>query len=144
MDIKGPREAAWQWVNARVDAPYRWGGNEIKDGGFDCSGLTNGALRVFGITFADHTAAHLAEMFPTIRKQNLRYGDLLFWKSKTTGKISHVEMVWAIFNGNVYSIGASGGGPWVMTLSDAERNNAYVKIRKAPTGWAFAVNPYGD
>jgi len=144
MDIKGPREAAWQWVTGRVDTPYRWAGNEIKDGGYDCSGLTNGALRVFGITFADHTAAELADMFPQVRKQNLRYGDLIFWKSKATGKITHVEMVWAIFNGKLYSIGASGGGPWVTNLTAAERANAFVKIHEAPAGWAFAVNPYGD
>ena len=142
VNIKTPREAAWKWVDGRVDAKYRWGGNEIKDGGYDCSGLVNGALRVFGVTFADHTAAQLADMFPNVKKENLRYGDLLFWRN-SNGKVVHVEMVWAIFENKMYSIGASGGGPWVTTLSDAERANAYVKIH-IPAGWAFARNPYGD
>lgn len=142
MVIKTPREAVWQWVNARVDTPYRWGGNEIKDGGFDCSGLPNGGLVVFGITFADHTAAQLADMFPSVQKENLRPGDLLFWRN-SVGKVVHVEMVWAQFEGKLYSIGASGGGPWVMTLTAAERSNAYVKIH-IPAGWSFARNPYGD
>ena len=144
MHIKTPREAAWTWINTKVDSPYKWGGNEVKDGGFDCSGITNGALRKFGLTFADHTAAGMAEMFPSVRKENLRPGDLLFWYSKTgSGKVVHVEMVWAIFEGEIYSIGASGGGSWTTTLDAAQRKDARVKIHKA-AGWDFARNPYGD
>ena len=142
MYIKTPREAAWAWINTKVDSPYKWGGNEIKDGGFDCSGITNGALRKFGITFADHTAATLATMFPSVRKENLRPGDLLFWENKD-GRVVHIEMVWAIFEGKIYSIGASGGGPWTTTLNAAQRADARVKIRER-TCWAFARNPFGD
>ena len=144
VHIKTPREAAWTWINTKVDSPYKWGGNEIKDGGFDCSGITNGALRKFDLTFDDHTAADLADMFPEARLPHLRPGDLLFWKSKTgSGRVVHVEMVWAIFEGQIYSIGASGGGPDTTTLSAAQRADARVKIHKA-YGWAFARNPYGD
>ncbi len=142
MHIKTPREAAWHWVFAQVNQDYKWGGNEVKDGGFDCSGLTNGALRKFGLTFADHTAADLAGMFPSIRRENLRYGDLLFWENKN-GRVVHVEMVWAIFEGKVYTIGASGGGPWTTTVDAAKRADARVKIRERDD-WTFSRNPFGD
>lgn len=135
------REAALQWVSLKLDTPYRWGGNEVKDGGFDCSGLQNGALRKFGITHRDHTAADLAEMFPEVDEEDIQPGDLVFWQSGT--KIVHVEMVWFIqpVTGKVYTIGASSGGPWVTTLSAAERADARVKIHER-SGWVKAVNPY--
>lgn len=142
--VNTKRDAAWHWYLAKVDTPYKWGGNEIRDGGFDCSGLTNGAARKFGVTDRDYRAADLAEMFPKIGTLDLRPGDWLFWKSKTTGAIVHVEAVYAILDGKVYSIGASGGGPWITTLSAAQRADARVKIDVTSTDWAFAVNPWGD
>jgi hypothetical protein len=143
VHIKTTREAAWHWLDGKQNVPYKWAGNELKDGGYDCSGLYNGALRKFGITDRDHTAADLAEMFPDVPKADIRPADALFWRSKATGKVVHVEAVWAIFGGKVYSIGASGGGPWVTTRSDADRNGAYVQVREA-IGWTFARNPFKD
>jgi len=143
MPITTVREAAWHWLDGKINVEYRWGGNELKDGGFDCSGLTNGVRRKFGLVDRDMTAAEMADDMPAVSIENLREGDFLFWRSKATGKVVHVEAVWAIFNGKIYSVGASGGGPWVTTADDALRNGAYVQVHEA-TGWAFARNPYGD
>jgi len=142
--IETDREAALFWWNGKVDQPYRWAGNEIKDGGYDCSGLANGPLRMLGITTKDMTAADLARKFPAVSLENLRPGDLMFWENES-GKIVHVEAVWYINKaGRIFSIGASGGGPWVTTLTAAQRSNAYVKRHKVPIGWVFARNPFGD
>lgn len=142
--IENDREAALFWWNGKVDQPYRWAGNETKDGGYDCSGLMNGALRVLGITDKDLTAADLAQMFPAKPNDSIQPGDLVFWKSKTSDRIVHVEAVWYVQkDGTVLTIGASGGGPWVTTPTAAQKSNAYVKRHKA-VGWVFARNPFGD
>jgi cell wall-associated NlpC family hydrolase len=142
--IENDREAFLLWLSVKVDTPYRWGGNEVKDGGFDCSGLTNGGLRKLGITHQDLRATDLAHKFPRVELQDLEPGDLLFWKNDN-GSVVHVEAVWYINKeGTIYSIGARGGGPWTTTLTAAQRKDARVKVRKAPIGWAWAVNPFGD
>lgn len=147
--IESDREAVLRWLTAKIDTPYRWAGNEVKDGGFDCSGLANGALRKFGITSQDMTADALSRRFPVVELENIQPGDLLFWESRDTEalarRIVHVEVVWYIqASGRVYTIGASGGGPWTTTLSAAEKADARVKVHRAPVGWKRAVDPFGE
>ena len=92
----------------------------------------------------DLTAADLAIRFPTVKPDDIIPGDLLFWRSKTgSGKVVHVEMVWGVIEGAVFTVGASGGGPWIITITDAMRADARVKIERRET-WDFARNPFGD
>jgi hypothetical protein len=87
---------------------------------------------------ADDTAAGLATRYPAVTGP-LKPGDLLFWGAP---RITHVEIVWDIVDGEPYTIGASGGGSATRTAEDAARFNAYVKIRPARAGWVKAVDPF--
>jgi len=136
------REASLHWWLGKLDQDYIWAGNEVADGGFDCSGLINGALRKFGVTSSDLRARDLAARFPVVAPNDLQPGDLLFWLRG--GTINHVEAVYAILDDTVYTIGASGGGSSTTTEAAAKARDARVKVKVAEDNWVKAVNPFGD
>ncbi len=142
--IETKRDAALHWYLGKLDQPYVWSGNEVADGGMDCSGLANGGLRKFEITDRDLRARDLARIFPEVQFHDLRPGDFLFWPSRDGSYIAHVEIVYAKFDDLIWTIGASGGGPDVTTPEEARRRDARVKIRRAPDGWVKAVNPFAS
>ncbi len=70
-----------------LGVPYRYGGHSPRDG-FDCSGLVFYAHRRNGIE-VPRTAQAQFEFSSRVRREQLRPGDLLFFR--TSGKrISHV------------------------------------------------------
>jgi hypothetical protein len=78
-------EEVAQWMGT----PYRYGGSSKQ--GTDCSGFVQQVyLKVFGLK-VDHQSALLFEKSKRIRKEQLREGDLYFFKI-SGNKISHVGM----------------------------------------------------
>ena len=104
---------------------YKWGGDDPS--GFDCSGLIVEGLKATGIfpRSFDTTAQGLFDRFEAT--SDPVPGDLVFWKRGE--KIVHVEMIYCLIDGNLYTIGASGGGSRTLTHEDAIAENAYIKIR---------------
>jgi len=103
---------------------YTWGGDDPS--GFDCSGLVIECLKSIGFLprKGDWTAQGLWNLFQDKKIDYPLGGCLVFWKNNQ-GKIIHVE----ICLDNKLSIGASGGGSTTITLEDAIRQNAFIKIR---------------
>lgn len=126
--------AAW-W--SHLGLPYHWGGDDPL-AGVDCSGLAIEGLKACGLfpREGDMRAIDLAKKYPAAT--TLRPGCLLFWGNP----IYHVEIVWAVLDGEVTTLGASGGGSKMLTLEDAITHNAYVKLRPARPGWVKAVDPF--
>lgn len=127
--------------------PYIWGGDDPILG-FDCSGLVLEGLKAAGVVPRDfdataHTLLHAVfASKPRLHQPlDLRPGCLLFWEDKT-GKIRHVEIVAAVVNGTVWTIGASGGGSKTPDAAAAAAQNAYVKVRPAAPGWTAGVDPF--
>lgn len=118
---------------------YMWGGSNPLSG-FDCSGLAIEGLKACGLfpREGDATAGGLAGMYPETLVP--LPGCLMFWGNP----ISHVEVVWQLIVGSpvVYTIAASGGGSTTLTIQDAVRHNAYVKIRPARPGYVKIVDPF--
>jgi len=117
--------------------PYIWGGDGFY---FDCSGLIIEALKSVGVLprKGDWTASNLALGMGWKKVEIPKPGDLVFWKSGR--KIVHVEMCL----GDGLAIGASGGGSKTLTVADAIKHNAFVKIRpiKSRAGvWGY-LDPY--
>ena len=114
---------AWTWIGT----PYKWGGDDFSS--FDCSGFIVEVLQAVGKLQARDYSAH--DLY-TLFKPNvvaLGYaGCLAFWLD-SAGRAVHVMLL--IDNGHV--IGATGGGSATLTEEDAERQNAFCKMR--PLGY---------
>ena len=122
-----------------IGTPYRWAGSNPSLG-FDCSGLICEGLQSIGVIGRkdDLRAVDLYNKSKKVLElpapQNVIIpGDLLFW---VRGKeIGHVEAVIHVFDGQLLTIGASGGGSETLTVEAAIKANAYVKIRPASPGY---------
>lgn len=118
-----PRERAVWYLTKWIGTFYLWAGNDPS--GFDCSGLIIEVLKAVGLLphVFDDTAHGLYLRYKPQKTDTLAPGCLVFWLKD--GKARHVEM--AI--DKHHTIGASGGGSTTLTIADAIKHDAFVKMR---------------
>jgi cell wall-associated NlpC family hydrolase len=118
------KDLASYYAGQLIGHPYRWGG-EDPNGGFDCSGLVQEILRGVGLDPAgDQTAQALYNAFKAKEIVDTRKGSIAFYgKSKTS--ITHVA--WLYEDG--FIVEAGGGGSKTLTLADAIKHQAFVRLR---------------
>jgi cell wall-associated NlpC family hydrolase len=114
--VRAPRTgpaalAAVAFARSQLGAPYRWGGNGRRDGGFDCSGLTSASYASAGVPIP-RTAQAQYDAGPRLRPDEpIQPGDLVFFGSGPRGvghvglAVSATEMINAPDAGQVVSIG---------------------------------------
>lgn len=108
-----------------LGTPYKWGGaNRLE--GLDCSGFVQEVLRSVGIDPpGDQTAQELYnKLEPQSRFGTYGAGCLAFY-GKSLKEITHV----ALMIDQYRIIEAAGGGSKTLTLEDAKRDGACVRIR---------------
>jgi cell wall-associated NlpC family hydrolase len=71
-----------------IDVPYLWGGTSA-DTGFDCSGLAMTVYELNGLDLPRTSADQYDAGYP-IDKKDLRKGDLVFFATTSSRRISHV------------------------------------------------------
>ncbi len=71
-----------------IGVPYLWGGDSA-DEGFDCSGFTMAIYQYNGLMLP-HSSREQSEMGVPVSKGNLEKGDLVFFSTNNSGKVSHV------------------------------------------------------
>ncbi len=106
---------------------YQWGGNYPQGSsyGLDCSHYTYQVFKKFGLMNSYMVSADQANYVTKISRNELKPGDLVFYKSKSSDKVVHV----AIYIGNDQIIGANGGDSSVTSIETAKKKNAKVKIQ---------------
>jgi len=137
-----PREFAIAYGWSFIGQWYKWGGDDPS--GFDCSGFQIEILKAVGVLPRryDCTAADLFNKFKKFTVREPYPGCLVFWENRRTGKIVHVEIMVT----KNCSLGASGGGSKTLTVQDAIKHNAFIKVRDihTRTGIFGFVDPFKD
>ena len=105
--------------------PYRWGGVSAKTG-FDCSGLAMAVYQLNGLNLPRTSRQQFKAGTPIARHQ-LRKGDLVFFATGKTRKVTHV----GIYTGRGYFIHAPGKGKKIRTdkLTDSYYLSNYAGAR---------------
>lgn len=116
----------WATIKSLINVPYIWGGNTPM--GADCSGGVQILLQVFGLDLKqDQTSDMLFRYYSQkeigYEPNKAEFGDLIFFGS--TQRITHVAMV--VNHDHMFEFG--GGGSRTKTVQDAERDNAFGRIR---------------
>lgn len=74
-------------VNSVYGTPYKYGGTTTN--GFDCSGFTRYVFKKLGVNLARVSTAQYKQGV-SVPKSQLKAGDLVFFNTLGTGKVSHV------------------------------------------------------
>jgi len=136
------RDIAVEVLKTHLGLPYKWGGDDTI-GGFDCSGLVIDVLKSAGIIVEnkDYTAEGLSKLYE--ETDVLLPGSLVFYDWNKDGIEDHVEMIaFTDEDGNVFTIGASGGGSATTSPQSAMEQNAYVKVRPMRSGYTLVTDPF--
>ncbi len=108
---------AAQYAHKYIGVPYVYGGHSPK--GFDCSGLVSYVYQKKGVKLP-RSSAKQAKAGHFIKKSRLRAGDLVFFRSPNSRRVSHV----GIYIGEEQFIHAPGRGKKVRVAS---LDNNYFK-----------------
>ncbi len=113
-------ESIVQTARRFIGTPYRWGGTSFEEG-FDCSGLTMTVYRLNGLYLPRNSREQFRVGMPVSRK-NLQAGDLVFFATDGTSRISHV----GIYSGQGMFIHAPSRG---NSIRNESMNNSYFASR---------------
>jgi len=116
------RDKILRTADSFIGVPYRWGGESVEEG-FDCSGFTMTVYRLNGLDLPRSSRSQWNAGMP-VSRTNLQKGNLVFFHTSGSGKISHV----GIYVGNGQFIHAPGKGKKVRRSS---LKNRYYKTRYA-------------
>ncbi|PBC71448.1 cell wall-associated NlpC family hydrolase [Streptomyces sp. TLI_235] len=110
----GSKAAAVNFALSKVGQAYIYGGTG--NGGWDCSGLTQAALRAAGIS-VPRVAADQADYSTRVSLDSLQPGDLLFWSSNGANSgVHHVAMY--IGDGKYVEAANPSAGVRVQTIAN--------------------------
>lgn len=114
-----------QIVDSYIGVPYRWGGTTRK--GFDCSGFVRAVYRDLTNTTLPRTSHDMSKMGTLISKNQLKAGDLVFFRNGISRKINHVGIY--VGNGR-FAHASSKRGVTYSTLGSSFFSRKYVLARR--------------
>lgn len=121
-----------------VGTPYRYGGN-TPDSGFDCSGLIGYVYRdAAGIRLPRSTRELIAMPVPSVRRDALQTGDLVFFATNGGGQVSHAGIY--VGEGRFVHAPSSGGTVRLDSLSLAYWQRSYLNAKRVISAGQLANN----
>jgi len=121
-----------------VGTPYRYGGN-TPAGGFDCSGLIGYVYRdAAGISLPRSTRELISMRAPTVGRDRLQSGDLVFFATNGGRQVSHAGIY--VGEGRFVHAPSSGGTVRLDSLSNSYWQRAYLDAKRVFTP-ELARNP---
>ena len=122
-----------------VGTPYRWGGN-TPDSGFDCSGLIGYVYREAAqIQLPRSTREMIGLRVPSVQRQALNSGDLVFFATSGGRQVSHAGIY--VGEGRFVHAPSSGGTVRLDSLDDSYWRKKYLGARRVLSGGFLARNP---
>jgi cell wall-associated NlpC family hydrolase len=122
-----------------VGTPYRYGGN-TPDSGFDCSGLIGYVYRdAAGISLPRSTREMVSLRAPSVKREALQAGDLVFFATAGGGKVSHAGIY--VGEGRFVHAPSSGGTVRLDSLSTAYWLKSYVDAKRVLSPARLARTP---
>ncbi|KZL92316.1 C40 family peptidase [Clostridium magnum] len=98
LQLPTPTATRTQKINSLISTaksllgtPYVWGGESLKEGGFDCSGFTQYVFKSVGYNLS-RISADQAKQGTWVSRNSLQPGDLVFFSLAGDGRISHVGL----------------------------------------------------
>lgn len=134
------KQIFYDYIKSFYGLPYKWSGDDtIK--GFDCSGLICHLLQSIGLLKLneDLTAHDLADRFYNNRSEVIKFGSLCFY-GKDINNVTHVGMA---LNTDVM-IEAGGGSSKTLTVEDASKQNAFIKLSPIHRRKDFLLSCYPE
>ena len=115
-----------------VGTPYRYGGN-TPDSGFDCSGLIGFVYRdAAGVSLPRTTRAMSAMQRPSVTRNALQPGDLVFFATAGGSKVSHAGIY--VGEGRFVHAPSSGGTVRLDSLSNTYWTKSYLSAKRILAG----------
>ena len=112
-EISAKRLQILEMAKSYIGTPYRYGG--MGEGGFDCSGFVCYLFKHGLGKKIPRTASAQAEYFYKITKDELQKGDLLFFDTSNSGRITHVGLY---LGGGKFIHASSGRRSRCVTISN--------------------------
>lgn len=111
-----------------VGTPYRWGGN-TPDSGFDCSGLIGFVYRdAAGIALPRSTRDLIVMRAPSVGREQLQSGDLVFFATGGGSQVSHAGIY--VGEGRFVHAPATGGTVKLDSLDKPYWQKAYLDAKR--------------
>lgn len=122
-----------------VGTPYRYGGN-TPDSGFDCSGLIGYVYRhSAGIALPRSTREMIQLRVPSVGREQLQSGDLVFFATNGGGQVSHAGIY--VGEGRFVHAPSSGGTVRLDYLSQAYWQKSYLGAKRVLAPAQLARQP---
>ncbi|MNO67309.1 Murein DD-endopeptidase MepS/Murein LD-carboxypeptidase precursor [compost metagenome] len=121
-------------VKSVYGTPYKYGGTTTR--GFDCSGFTRYVYSKMGIELPRVSTAQFNKGV-TVTKSNLKAGDLVFFNTLGTGKVSHVGIY---LGSGKFAHASSSKGIRTDYLSNSYYNQRYVGAKRILSQYTYALH----
>ncbi|MGL5750117.1 MAG: SH3 domain-containing protein [Paraclostridium sp.] len=112
-------------AKAQIGKPEVWGAEGPNS--FDCSGLTYYIYKQNGISIP-RTSVAQSNFGTTVSQSNLQPGDLLFYSTNGSGRVSHVGIY--VGNGQMVHTSASNKSVVITSINSSYWQNAYIKAKR--------------